>query len=111
MFLLVGASVLSLSLWFSTTAVVPSLVLEYGLDGTRVALLTSAVQVGFVVGTIISALLGLADRVEPRRLFMISALLAAAANTLILSLDPRSDMVMICRFVTGLCMAGVHRLA
>ena len=43
MTLLVGASVLSLTLWFSTTAVVPSLVLEYGLDGARAALLTSAI--------------------------------------------------------------------
>ena len=108
MTLLVGASVLSLTLWFSTTAVVPSLVLEYGLGGARSALFTSTVQVGFVVGTITSALLGLADRVEPRRLFMISALAAAGANTLTLLLDPRSDMLLICRFVVGACMAGVY---
>ena len=63
--------------------------LEYGLGGARAALFTSAIQVGFVVGTIISALLGLTDRVEPRRLFMISALAAAGANALILLLDPR----------------------
>ena len=108
MALLVGASVLSLALWFSATAVVPSLVLEYGLDGARAALLTNAVQVGFVVGTIISAVLGLADRIEPRHLFMISALMAAGANAFILLLDPRSDMVLFCRFMTGACMAGVY---
>ena len=108
MALLVGASVLSLALWFSATAVVPSLVLEYGLDSARAALLTNSVQVGFVVGTIISAVLGLSDRMEPRRLFMISALVAAGANAFILLLDPRSDMVLFCRFMTGACMAGVY---
>ena len=108
MTLLVSASVLSLTLWFSTTAVVPSLVLEYGLGGARAALFTSAVQVGFVAGTISSALMGLADRVEPRRLFTISALAAAGANAFILLLNPMSDMLLICRFVAGACMAGVY---
>jgi len=106
--LLVVAVVLSLGLWFSTTAVVPSLVAAYGLGGDRVALFTSAVQVGFVAGTLVSAVLGLADRLDPRRFFMISALVAAGANALLLVIDPRSDWVLVCRFVTGACMAGVY---
>ena len=106
--MLVIAVVLVLALWFSTTAVVPSLVATYGLDGGRVAWFTSAVQIGFVTGTLISAFLGLADRLDPRRFFMISALIAAAANAALLVADPRSDWVLLCRFVTGACMAGVY---
>ena len=106
--MLVIAVVLVLALWFSTTAVVPSLVATYGLDGGRVAWFTSAVQIGFVTGTLISAFLGLADRLDPRRFFMISALIAAAANAALLVAAPRSDWVLLCRFVTGACMAGVY---
>jgi MFS family permease len=102
------AIVAVLALWFSTTAVIPSLVVSYHLDGDRIALFTSAVQIGFVVGTLISAILGLADSLDSRRFFLISALIAACANGLLLVLDPRSDWVLLCRFITGVCMAGVY---
>lgn len=97
-----------LALWFSATAVVPALRADYVLSETYVALLTSSVQAGFVVGTLASAFLGLADRIDSRRVFMISALIAAGANALMLALPPGSDGVVVCRFVTGACMAGVY---
>lgn len=97
-----------MSLWFSASAVLPSLISEYRLDATQASLLTSMVQVGFVAGTLASAALGLADRVDPRRFFMASALVAAAANAGLLWLPPDSAAVLACRFVTGACMAGVY---
>ena len=106
--ILVICEVAALALWFSTTAVVPSLLLTYELAPGRVAMFTSAVQVGFVAGTLISAVLGLADRLDPRRFFMIATLVAAAANACLLLLHPASDWVLVCRFVTGACMAGVY---
>ncbi|MEQ8369752.1 MAG: MFS transporter, partial [Alphaproteobacteria bacterium] len=72
--LLVAAEVAAMSLWFSASAVVPALAQDLTLSPTRLALFTSAVQAGFVVGTVISALLLLADRVDARRLFALSAL-------------------------------------
>ena len=63
-----------MALWFSASAVIPSLKAEYGLSATQASLFTSAVQVGFVAGAFASAILGLADRVDPRRFFMVSAL-------------------------------------
>ena len=100
--------VISLGLWFSTTAVVPSLVLLHDISPDRISFFTSAVQVGFVCGTLLSAVLGLADRLDPRRFFMISTLIAAIANGLLLSIHPTSDWVIVCRFITGACMAGVY---
>ncbi len=97
-----------MALWFSASAVVPSLKAEYGLSATQASLFTSAVQVGFVTGALISALLGLADRIDPRRFFMVSALIAAAANGLILLFEPTSFAVIVLRFITGACMAGVY---
>ena len=106
--LLTFCVIAALALWFSTTAVVPSLRLHYALSPERLALFTSAVQAGFVCGTVTSAVLGLADRLDPRRYFMIATLVAAAANAALLVLAPTSDLVLVCRFVTGFCMAGVY---
>ena len=106
--LLTFCVIAALSLWFSTTAVIPSLKAQYPLSPGRLALFTSALQAGFVCGTLLSAIRGLADRLDPRRFFMLATLVAAAANALLLALPPQSDAVLACRFVTGLCMAGVY---
>jgi len=106
--LLALCEVAALVLWFSATAVVPSITAEYPLSAQQISLFTSTVQAGFVAGSLISAVLGLADRVDPRRLFMASALVAAAANSLMLWLEPGTLPVYIVRFVIGLCMAGVY---
>jgi MFS family permease len=105
---LCGAQVLALSLWFSATAVVPSLRQSAAIDDFSASLFTSAVQAGFVVGTLISALFGLADRIDPRRLFTVSALVACAANALILVVPPTSPLTPLLRFATGAAMAGIY---
>src|SRR5579872_2894236 len=99
--LLALCEVAALALWFSASAVVPSILIDYALTPTQVSLFTSAVQVGFVAGTLASVALGLADRLDPRRFFMISTLVAAVANASILLVEPGSAWVYIARFVTG----------
>ena len=101
-------AVATMSLWFSASAVVPALRESVGLPPLIASLFTSAVQAGFVAGTLLSALLNLADRIEPRRFFMASALVAAGANALILAFEPASPAVIVLRFVTGMCMAGIY---
>jgi MFS family permease len=100
--------VAAMALWFSASAVVPVLTRDYGLTGFTQALFTSAVQAGYVAGSLGSALLGLADRLNPRRFFMVAALVGAGANALILVVQPDSPWVILFRFITGLCMAGVY---
>ncbi len=102
------AEVLVLSLWFSATAVIPQLKAEFGLGSFQASLFTSSVQIGFVVGTIASAILGMADRLDPRRFFLISAIIASIANVLILVVEINSPWIFILRFVTGACMAGIY---
>jgi MFS family permease len=106
--LITVCEVMALSLWFSATAVLPALVAAGGLDGVRAALLTSMVAVGFVAGTLVSAILGLADRWELHRFFRASAWVAALANLGLLVVDPASGWVLACRFLTGACMAGLY---
>lgn len=98
----------AMALWFSASAVVPALVEQYGLSKFQQAALTSAVQAGFVIGCLASALLGLADRLDPRRFIAGAALLGAVANALLLLADPASATAPLLRFVTGIAMAGVY---
>lgn len=106
--LIAAAEVLAMALWFSATAAVPALQRDVGLDAAAASWLTSAVQIGFVAGTLISAGTGLADRIDPRRLFAISALAGALANVLLLAVPPGSFAFIALRGVTGVCMAGVY---
>lgn len=106
--LLATAEVLALALWFSASAVVPSLKAEFPLSDGQAALYTSAVAIGFIVGTLVSAILTLSDRIKPATLFSVSALIAASANALILVVDPTSTSAIVLRMVTGVCMAGIY---
>jgi MFS family permease len=78
------------------------------LGPTFEALLTSGVQIGFVAGTLASAALSLADRVDPRRLLCLSAAIAGLASFAAAALPGDSGLLIVLRFVTGICMAGVY---
>jgi MFS family permease len=100
--------VLGLSVWFSATAVVPSLRVEWGMGSTAAVWLTASVQIGFVVGAVTSAVFNLADRTQPQQLLAASALCAAIC-TAVLALFVNSLAAAIpLRFLTGMLLAGVY---
>ncbi|MGI9584453.1 MAG: MFS transporter [Acidimicrobiia bacterium] len=103
------AQLLVLSLWFSASAVSESLEAAWGLGPSQVPWLTMAVQIGFVVGALLSAVANLADRIPARRLFAISATIGAVANgVLVVAGSPSFVVVLLARFVTGVALAGVY---
>lgn len=102
------AELLAMGAWFSASAVVPALTTAWNLTESGRAWLTMSVQVGFVVGSFGSALLNLADRFPARRLFAISALLAALATLLIALLSHSLALALVLRFFTGFFLAGVY---
>jgi len=106
--LLAFAELLAMSVWFSASAVVPQLTAEWGLTSSQRAWMTMSVQLGFVAGTLVSAVLNMADRIEPRFLIALSSLLAAAANGAILLFDSGPSVPLVLRFVTGAAIAGVY---
>ena len=106
--LLIVCQVLAVTLWFSATSAAATLI-EAGTISPRAAgLLTGAVQLGFVAGTLVSAWYGLADRIDPRRLFAAAALLGAGANLLLLWAGFDGPATLLLRFVTGAALAGVY---
>jgi MFS family permease len=102
-----GAMILSLSSWMTATAVGPELQARWGLGDGQVGLLTTAVQLGFVVGTALGAVLNLADTLPLRAYVATSALLAALANALLLVV-PGYEAALGARFLTGVFVAGVY---
>jgi nitrate/nitrite transporter NarK len=105
---LLTAETLAMSLWFASAAVLPEMVREVDLTPARQALMTSAVQAGFVVGALAIAISGIADRLDPRRVFSVSALAAAAANASLLAVPVGNGSAVLLRAATGLLLAGVY---
>ena len=106
--LIVFCQVSGMTLWFSATAAASAMVAAGSLSGQQGALLTGAVQLGFVAGTLGSALLGLADRLDPRRLFATATLIGAVANLLLLLVGFDTVATVVLRFITGAALAGVY---
>ncbi|MCO4747487.1 MAG: MFS transporter [Proteobacteria bacterium] len=103
---LVIGQLCSTSLWFAGNAVAGDLRADLGVD-VSVAWLTSAVQLGFIAGTLGFAVTGLADRFESRTTFLVAALAGAAANLGTLAADT-SEAVLLSRLAVGLCLAGIY---
>lgn len=103
-----AAMILGMTPWFSTTVAAPGMIAEWGTGATTSAWLTIAVQIGFVIGTCISALLLLSDRFSARRLAAVSAVVVAVATGMLAlpSIDARGAIIL--RGVTGVALAGVY---
>lgn len=96
-----------MSLWFTASAVTPWLQARWSLDATAAGWLTTVVQLGFVAGTALAAVLNLADIWPSRWYVAVSAMLAAAANAMVITFD-HYGVALCARFATGLFLAGVY---
>jgi MFS family permease len=105
--LLAAATLLAMALWFSGSAVVPQLTAEWNLTGGEQSWMTMSVQVGFVVGALLSASLNVADRLSAATLFAGSALAGALANAAVV-VAPGPGVAIGCRVLTGVTLAGVY---
>ena len=101
------AELLGMSVWFSASAVARDLQQSLELAATQTSALTTVVQLGFVAGTAVAAVLNLADLVPARRYFAISAVGASLANAGLLVADGFAT-ALAARFLTGFFLAGVY---
>lgn len=106
--LLMVAEVAAMALWFVSAAVLPDMLRETAVTPLRQAALSSGVQAGFVVGALASAMLGLPDRFDPRRVFAVSALAAGLANAVLIVAPPGGAVTIAARVATGALLAGVY---
>ena len=106
--LLILAEIAAMALWFVSAAIIGDMHAEAPISEVAQAALSAGVQAGFVIGALTSALLGLADRFDPRRVFAAAAIIAALCNALLLWVPIGATAAITLRFMTGLCLAGVY---
>jgi MFS family permease len=107
--ILVSLSVfLASSIWFSGTAAAPALREAWSLNEVRASGLTASVQFGFIAGTLLFALLNIADVFRTRSVFFASALAGAVFNAAFALLARNWETAIVFRFLTGISLAGVY---
>ncbi len=106
--LIIFAQFCCTSLWFASNAVIADLIYTFNLSTSALAHLTSAVQFGFIVGTFVFALLTIADRFSPSKVFFFSAIFGAVSNALIGFGNQNLESLLLLRFLTGFFLAGIY---
>ncbi|WP_017326060.1 MFS transporter [Synechococcus sp. PCC 7336] len=106
--LLSVAELLAMALWFSASAVVPQLTQAWQLSGGQQSWMTMSVQIGFVIGALISAVFNLADRFPIPYFFALNALAGAAFNACIALFVYHPEPALLMRFCTGVTLAGIY---
>ncbi|MDQ7948482.1 MAG: MFS transporter [Pedobacter sp.] len=96
------------SLWFAGNAVMGDIAKQFHLSTTFLAYLTSAVQLGFICGTLIFAILGISDRFSPVKVFFTCAIIAACCNLGVVIDGINAQWILCFRFLTGFFLAGIY---
>ncbi len=96
------------SLWFAGNAIAGDLQQALRLPSDAVGDITSAVQLGFICGTLVFAVLSLADRFSPSKVFLFSAIAGAFFNSCVYWLADGLTLLLIFRFLTGFFLAGIY---
>lgn len=96
------------SLWFAGNAALPQLQALYSWHTPALGYLTSAVQLGFIIGTLLFALTGISDRYSPSKIFFFSSLTGALCNVISLFDLSSFPLAMASRFLTGFFLAGIY---
>ena len=108
--IIIIAELFGTSLWFSANASAPGLARDWGLTSADIGLLTNAVQLGFITGTLGFSLSGLADRYPASRLVAACAVFGAATNAAFALIATGLHDAFVYRFLTGIALAGIYPL-
>ena len=96
------------SLWFAGNAIVPDIQQQLSEYGNAIGNITAVVQLGFIAGTLVFAILAIPDRFDPSKVFVVSSALAALAHVSVIWLAKSITTLFALRFVTGFFLAGIY---
>ena len=96
------------SLWFAGNGVMEELRVTFDLESSALAYLTTAVQLGFIGGTLAFSLLSISDRYSPSKVFLLSAILGSLTNLGVILQSNTFLSLLVCRFFTGFFLAGIY---
>ena len=80
----------------------------FNLDILALGHLTSAVQFGFILGTLVFAFLSIADKFAPSRVFFFCAVIGAVCNLGVILENNNLNSLLLWRFLTGFSLAGIY---
>jgi len=84
------------------------LIVNFNLGETALGYLTSSVQFGFILGTLSFAILSIADRFSPSKVFFSCAILGGIFNLGIIWGENSMGSILLLRFLTGFFLAGIY---
>jgi MFS family permease len=96
------------SLWFASNAILGDLQKQWRLGDASLSHMTSSVQFGFIIGTLLFAFFTVADRYSPRKVYFACSLLGALANLGLYLMADGLTTLLIFRFMTGFFLAGIY---
>lgn len=96
------------SLWFAGNAVLNDLQIHFNLGIDSLGYITSAVQLGFIIGTLCFSIFTVSDRFSPRVIFFVCSVLGGFSNLSILFFAGGLNSLMVLRFITGFLLAGIY---
>lgn len=96
------------SLWFAGNSIISDIAEDLNLDNHFLAHLTSAIQFGFITGTLVFAIFTISDRFSPSKVFFFSSMLAGLFNLGISISNVDSNQILLFRFFTGFFLAGIY---
>ncbi len=96
------------SLWFAGNSIITDIAKDLNLSSQFLAHITSAIQLGFISGTLVFAVFTISDRFPPSFVFFISSILTALFNLGISIPGIDSTEILVFRFLTGFFLAGIY---
>lgn len=106
--IIVTAQFLCTSLWFAGNSIINSIINNFQLEPSFLGHLTSAIQFGFITGTLCYAIFAISDRFSPSKVFFYSAVAGSLLNLGIILPWISSIEILIFRFLTGFFLAGIY---
>ena len=105
---IVLAQFLCTSIWFASNGVINDLITTFSFSGSALGHLTSAIQFGFIVGTLLFAIFTISDRYSPSKVFFVCAIIAALCNIGVLWENHSFWSIILLRSLTGVFLAGIY---
>lgn len=96
------------SLWFAGNAILGDLQSQWNIGADAVGSITSAVQLGFITGTLCFAFFAISDKFSPRKIFFACSIFGAISNVLIFVIPHQLYPLLMLRFITGFFLAGIY---
>lgn len=108
LFIIVLSQFFCTTMWFAGNSVVADIAMDLHLKPSFLAHMTSMIQFGFIVGTLVFAVLAISDRYSPSIVFFISALIAGICNASVCIEGVDATGILLFRFLTGFFLAGIY---